>query len=760
MVKIAFFNSPDEGLLTMTTPLTAHVLGLPRLGPKRQYKWALEKYWASKITSAEMHATMTELRQANYQLQVDAGLDLVTAGDFAYYDHILQLSELLGVIPPRHANEPERLARFFAMARGGSGGSSLEMKKWLNTNYHYMVPELSADQEFTVNFAADGPPNIFTQCAEAATLGKPVKAVLTGPLSYLYLAKLDKEGEFAASKLALADKLATAYAEIVSKLADAGVAWLQLDEPMLSLELPQEWRDAMVSMYATMLAGNKPQVIVANQYGALAERLEVVAKLPIDGLHLDLRNGIADLEAADQAFADKVLSVGAIDGRNVWRANLPALKDKLSSLVQRAGGLWIGTSSTLLHVPVDASSETELLEQSIPIAFAKEKVFEVAALARSLAGSATAADEQLFATAPDFPITDPGWVDSQHPLGDLSPSTRGGDKGWQNLAFPTTTIGSLPQTKAIRAARAAWRKGELTNEAYEEKMREEISYCVTEQEKLGLDILVHGECERNDMVEYFAYQLDGISAPANGWVQSYGSRATRPPLIHGDITRPAPMTVQWSKYAQSLTEKPMKGMLTGPVTIICWSFPRADVPRMRTGFQLAESLKQEVTDLAAAGLPVIQVDEPALREGLPLAIAERDPYLAQAVAAFNHITAECQAQIHTHMCYGEFNDVAAAISAMDADVISLETSRTDMAVLAALSDTGHTAGVGPGVYDVHSPRVPAVDEMVELLKLALKRVPAERMWVNPDCGLKTRGWEETRLSLANMVAAAQQLRGQ
>lgn len=738
--------------------VTSHVLGLPRLGPKREFKWALEKYWSGKIDAAELQERMAVLRAANYQLQVDAGLDLVTAGDFAFYDHILELSELLGVVPSRHAQEPDRLARCFAMARGGKGGRASEMKKWLNTNYHYLVPELTADQEFSPTLGSSAPVDVLTQCQEAAKYGKPVKAVLTGPLTYLYLAKLDNAGEFSDAKLALADKLAAAYAQIVAQLAQAGVAWLQLDEPVLSLDLPAEWRKALADIYAIVLAGDKPKTLLACQYGAIGDLLPEVANLPVDGLHLDIRNGLADLDPADKAFADRVLSVGAIDGRNVWRANLPALNERLQGLNERAGGLWVGTSSSLLHVPVDTRGETEILAAGTPIAFAREKVYEVAALARTLSGNATGADEQLFASAPDFPVADPGWVDAAEPVGTLSPSTRGGDKGWRDMRYPTTTIGSLPQTTEIRAARAAWRKGELDDAAYEEKMREEISTCVAEQEKLGLDILVHGECERNDMVEYFAHQLDGISAPVNGWVQSYGSRATRPPLIHGDIKRPKAMTVAWSSYAQSLTEKPMKGMLTGPVTIICWSFPRADVPRMRTGFQLADALQAEVADLAAAGLPVIQVDEPALREGLPLAASDRPPYLAQAVAAFNRIVVGCDVQIHTHMCYGEFNDVAAAIAAMDADVISLETSRTDMSVLEALAEHGHTAGVGPGIYDVHSPRVPDVDEMVELLKLALQRVPAERMWINPDCGLKTRGWKETRAALANMVAAAQQLR--
>ena len=740
--------------------VSAHVLGLPRLGPKREFKWALEKYWSNKIDKDELIKRMHELRVANYQLQADAGLDFITAGDFAFYDHVLALSELLGVVPERHAGEQDRLSRLFATARGGKGGHASEMKKWLNTNYHYIVPELAKDQQFNPQLGQDTPPDVVTQAKEASSYAKPVKAVLTGPVTYLYLSKLDKAGEFSESKLTFAKDLGKAYAQIANELAKVDVAWLQLDEPVLALDMPDAWCKVFAECYQAMLSDKATKILVTCPYGAISDRLSVVADLEIDGLHLDIRTGLKDLDAANEAFKGRVLSLGAIDGRNVWRTNLPAVTKRIEALKDREGQLWVGTSTTLLHVPVDASGEKELHEQNIPIAFAKEKVNEVAALSRTLNEQASDKDKELFASSPDFPITDLGWADDGLPTSDLSPSTRGGDKGWKDIQFPTTTIGSLPQTSQIRAARAAWRKGDLDDDAYEQKMRQEIAECIKEQEELGLDILVHGECERNDMVEYFAHQLDGISAPVNGWVQSYGSRATRPPIIHGDITRPNPMTVKWSKYAQELTDKPMKGMLTGPVTIICWSFPRADVARMRTAFQLADVLRDEVNDLADAGLPLIQIDEPALREGLPLAESERNEYLAQSVASFNHIVKECDVQIHTHMCYGEFNDIAVAISAMDADVISLETSRTDMSVLEALTKTGHTAGVGPGVYDVHSPRVPSVDEMVELLNLALKRVAAEKLWINPDCGLKTRGWEETRASLANMVAAADKLRQQ
>lgn len=740
------------------TQTTSHVIGFPRLGARREMKWALERYWAGKIDAAALHQAMAELRTRHWQYQIDAGLDLVTAGDFAYYDHILELSEALGVVPSRHAAEPDRLARCFAMARGGAGGHASEMKKWFNTNYHYIVPELEAKQRFSSSAPGAMPPDVVVQVREASKLGRPVKAALTGPITYLYLAKLASAGEFADAKLELADELAEAYAAIAARLKEVGCEWLQLDEPVLALDMPANWLAMMETVYDELLGGERPRILVASSYGALGARVEKVANIAIDGLHIDLPYGFADLEPAAAAFAGRVLSVGAIDGRNVWRADLPALKEHLASYAGRDGGLWIGSSCSLLHVPTDASDESELHERKLPVAFARQKLDEIAALGRSLAGSPTAADAELFDSSPRMPIANPGWVDPELVVEDLVPSSRPGEKGWPGIECPTTTIGSLPQTKQIRAARASWRKGELSDADYESKMRSEIENCVREQEELDLDVLVHGECERNDMVEYFAHFLDGIDFTRNGWVQSYGSRASRPPLIHGDISRPEPMTVKWSKYAASLTDKPMKGMLTGPVTIICWSFPRADVPKMRTADQLADALRAEVKDLAAAGLKVIQIDEPALREGLPLASEEHAGYLYQAVAAFNKIIVDCKVQIHTHMCYGEFSDVAAAIAAMDADVISLETSRTDMSVLAALAESGHVAGVGPGVYDVHSPRVPSKDEMQKLLLQALEWVPRERLWVNPDCGLKTRGWEETRGSLRNMVAAARAIR--
>lgn len=733
-------------------------MGLPRIGPKRELKWALEKYWAGKIAEDELGDALRALRRENHRMQAEGGMTMVTAGDFACYDHILELSEAIGVVPARHEGSKDRLSRCFAMARGGEGAQACEMKKWFNTNYHYIVPELEDNQQFSCASTGANPADAVTQSREAAEHGLPVKAVITGPLTFLYLAKLDGKGEFHPDKLEVASRLHKPYTAIIERLKAAGVEWLQIDEPVLSLDVPDAWAKAMVTMYDHILANGRPKVMVANSYGRAGRHVDLVANLAVDGIHIDLRFGLSDLESADKRFAGRVLSVGAIDGRNVWRANLPALKELLAPLAGRDGGLWVGSSCSMLHVPVDSDGEDELHAKNLPIAYAKQKVNEIAALARALNGEGSDADRELFASAPGFAVADPAWVDEKRDVTPLAPSAREGETGLAGVAMPTTTIGSLPQTAEIRKTRSAWIKKEIDDGQYQKRMEEEIKQCVARQEELGLDVLVHGECERNDMVEYFAKLLDGIDAPRNGWVQSYGSRATRPPIIHGEVRRPEPMTLKWSEYAASLTKKPMKGMLTGPVTIICWSFPRADAPRMQTAFEIAQCLREEVSDLEGAGLSVIQIDEPALREGLPLREDERQPYLSQAIAAFNHIVEGSKSQIHTHMCYGEFSDVAEAIAAMDADVISLETSRTDMSVLSALADNGYNAGVGPGVYDVHSPQVPSVEEMERLLRRAMEWVPADRLWVNPDCGLKTRGWEETRLALRNMVEAAARLR--
>ena len=738
--------------------MQSHIIGFPRLGARRNLKWALEKYWRGQIDEGQLHRSLSELRRQHWQLQKNADLGMITAGDFAYYDQALELSELLGVVPARHRSAGDRLARCFAMARGGAGASACQMKKWFNTNYHYLVPEFEPDTSFAAATDAGMPPDAAVQAREAGEFGLPVKATLIGPLTYLYLGKMGTAGGFADEKLKLAGRLADAYAGLAERIGDAA-AWLQLDESVLSLDVPAAWLDAMAGIYARIGGGGGPKLLVANCYGSAGSRLEKVAELPIDGVHVDVVYGRGDLAAADRLFSGRVLSAGAVDGRNVWRANLGALHELLAPLAERDGGLWVGSSCSLQHVPHSCADERKLAAEGLPVAFAVEKLSEIGALARKLAGKATAADDALFSSAPaNIPAASHEWENPELPSSDLQPSQRRLQPGFNGTLFPTTTIGSMPQTSEIRSQRAKWRKGEIDDSQYEASMREEIKLCVRRQEEIGLDLLVHGECERNDMIEYFAHQLEGIAASDNGWVISYGSRATRPSIIFGTIRRPQPMTVNWSRYAAGLSDRPMKGMLTGPITIICWSFPRADVPRMTTAFELADVLHDEVRDLQQAGLDVIQVDEPALREGLPLLEEDRKPYLAQAVASFNRICEGIDAQIHTHMCYSEFFDIVGAIAAMDADVISLETSRSQMEELADLREARHAGGVGPGVYDVHSPRVPTVEEMVTLLEKALKNVPAERIWVNPDCGLKTRDWPETEASLRNMVAAARQLR--
>ena len=762
--------------------IKTHVLGYPRVCSKRRHKWALESYWKGVdnggIDAAELHQRMAAIRQDHWQMQAAAGVSLLTAGDFAYYDHVLELAEALGVVPERHQDEPDRLARCFAMGRGTATAASCEMKKWFNTNYHYFVPELKAKQHFAAHAPGEKPPDAAQQAREAKQLGLPVKTAVTGPVTFLYLSKLAGAGGFDDSKLALEGDLAHAYTNILGRLALAGTAWVQLDEPVLSLDMPASWQTALVNIYDHILAeSDRPAVLLANAYGEIGAFVEQLGELDIEGLHVDMRNSRTDVEHADRAMAGRVLSVGAVDGRNVWRANLPGAERALAQLAGRDGGLWVGSSCSLMHVPMDCQAPGEdvmLAEGTLPVAFAKQKLGEIVALGRTLEGKASSEDKELFETAPTYPLHDLGWADDTLSAKPLQPSERKGEKGWPDLLLPTTTIGSLPQTGAIRGLRRKWEKAtedlrlaaseaeiqtcEQVIHACEEATRLEIKKCVEEQEQLGLDILVHGECERSDMVEYFAGPLDGIISSKRGWVQSYGSRSTRPPIIHDRVKRPEPISVEWSKYAASLTDKPMKAMLTGPITIICWSFPRANVPRMETAMQIAKALRAEVADLEAAGLPIVQIDEPALREGLPLAQAEQQAYLEQAVHCFNHIVAEAKSQIHTHMCYGEFGDVVNAITAMDADVISLETSRTDMSVLRELIDNGHRAGVGPGIYDVHSKRVPGIEEMCQLLEKAIEQVPRERLWVNPDCGLKTRGWEETRAALHNMVEAAKVLR--
>ncbi|MBW5799149.1 5-methyltetrahydropteroyltriglutamate--homocysteine S-methyltransferase [Halomonas elongata] len=760
-----------------------HVLGYPRIGADRELKKATEAYWKGDLDRQALEAEGRELRKRHWAAQRDAGLDLVTVGDFAFYDQVLNVSVLLGAVPARFGAEDE-LARgevdldtTFRMARGrapsGEPAAACEMTKYFDTNYHYLVPELHAGQRFRLASS-----RLFDEVEEAKAEGHAVKVALTGPLTWLWLGKGRGDDAEAVDRLALLDGVLEVYGQVLSRLAEQGVEWVQLDEPALVQDLPGEWRQAFERAYH-LLQSAPVKLLLATYFGGLGDNLSLVVGLPVDGLHLDAVRAPDQVETVvDRLLPHKVLSLGVIDGRNIWRADLAALRERLAPLKARLGErLWVAPSCSLLHVPVDLSAETELdAELKSWLAFARQKLDETVVLGRALGDRLTASDEAFLADAAaalaarrESPrIHRPAVADR---LSAVSRADSERDHSYverarvqrQHLAlplFPTTTIGSFPQTSEIRQTRRAYKQGELSAADYEARMQAEIAEAVSRQEALGIDMLVHGEAERNDMVEYFGEQLDGFAFTRFGWVQSYGSRCVKPPVLFGDVARPEPMTVRWSRYAQSLTDKPMKGMLTGPVTILQWSFVRDDQPRETTCRQIALALRDEVADLEAAGIRAIQIDEPALREGLPLRQAEWQGYLDWAVDCFrlSAAVADDATQIHTHMCYSEFNDIIASIAALDADVITIETSRSDMELLDAFRDFDYPNEIGPGVYDIHSPNIPEVDWMVKLMEKAAERIPVERLWVNPDCGLKTRGWVEVEPALANMVEAAQRLR--
>ncbi|WP_110708273.1 5-methyltetrahydropteroyltriglutamate--homocysteine S-methyltransferase [Salinicola sp. CR57] len=758
----------------MTTPV--HTLGYPRIGAHRELKKAVEAYWKGELDRDGLEREGTRLRKTHWQDQVDAGLDLVTVGDFAFYDQVLNVSVMIGAVPPRFGRTGGEvdLDTSFRMARGrapsGEPAAACEMTKYFDTNYHYLVPELYQGQTFCI--ASE---RLFDEVAEARAEGHPVKVALTGPVTWLWLAKAKSDG---LERLSLLDELVATYSDILGRLASAGVEWVQLDEPALVQDLPSDWQRAFESAYAT-LQSTPVKLLVASYFGGLGDNLGLAVALPVEGLHVDVVRAPQQLSAVlDRLPSDKVLSVGAIDGRNIWRADLTRLAGELADAKARLGDrLWLAPSCSLLHVPVDLDNETGLdPELKSWLAFARQKLGEVVTLAHVLDGTETATDRQrvdeasqaLAARRASRRIHKPRVAER---LAKVSAAdTRRGNvyavrasAQRERLAlplFPTTSIGSFPQTQEIRAARRDFKKGILDLADYEARMREEIAMVVERQAQLGLDVPVHGEAERNDMVEYFGEQLDGFAFTQNGWVQSYGSRCVKPPVIFGDVERPAAMTVRWSQYAQSLTDKPMKGMLTGPVTILQWSFVRDDQPRAETCRQIALALRDEVADLERAGIAIIQIDEPALREGLPLRQAEWQAYLDWAVECFqlSAAVAADETQIHTHMCYAEFNDIIGAIAAMDADVITVETSRSDMELLDAFQDFDYPNEIGPGVYDIHSPNIPERAWMVDLMTKAAEKIAPERLWVNPDCGLKTRGWAEVEPALANMVEAARELR--
>ncbi|HEY9381113.1 MAG TPA: 5-methyltetrahydropteroyltriglutamate--homocysteine S-methyltransferase, partial [Burkholderiales bacterium] len=718
-------------------------------------------------TQLQTHAA--ELRRRHWLQQRERGIDLIPVGDFSLYDHVLDMTMLLGAIPERFGTEGKSaLERYFAMARGTAAQPALEMTKWFDTNYHYLVPEFSA----TTRFVPDAQ-SLLAQVREAKTLGVRAKPVLVGPITYLWLGKA-KQDNF--DRLSLLPDLLQAYRKLLANLAASGVEWVQLDEPALTLDLPVQWLDALSGAYADLIK-SAPQLLVATYFGDVSVHARRLKQLPVAGLHLDLCRAPAQLGAFLHDYpADKVLSLGVIDGRNVWRSDLRAVLEQIEPARSVLGErLWLAPSCSLLHVPVDLEQEITLdAELKQWLAFATQKLTEVSTLTAGvneglehIAATLADATRARAARAASRRVHEPA-VEQRVRAIETTNIGRAPFAQRQTLqrsrfklpSFPTTTIGSFPQTAEIRGARAAYKRGELAESAYVEAMQAQIRDVIARQEALGLDVLVHGEAERNDMVEYFGEQLAGYAFTRHGWVQSYGSRCAKPPIIYGDVHRPQPMTVEWTRYAQSQTAKPVKGMLTGPVTMLQWSFVRDDLPREQIALQLALAIQDEVVDLESAGVAMIQIDEPAFREGLPLKRADWQQYLAWAVKAFR-VASACRrddTQIHTHMCYSEFNDILPSIAAMDADVITIETSRSDMELLSGFGEFHYPNEIGPGVYDIHSPRVPDWKEMERLLIKACEVVDADRLWVNPDCGLKTRGWPETEAALRNMVAAARSVR--
>jgi len=758
--------------------VTTHNLGFPRIGANRELKFALEAYWKGESSREELKAIGADLRRSNWRAQ--AGLGLVPVGDFAFYDQMLDMSFTLGHLPERvRGDAGDPLDNAFRVARGRSapsvagtespdGVAAGEMTKWFDTNYHYIVPEFVADTTFALDAS-----RLIEQIREAKAQGVAVKPVLIGPVTYLALGKAKDDSD----KLALLPGLVAVYRELLEAISDQGIEWVQIDEPILATDLQPAWKQAFETAYRS-LGGGAVKLLLTTYFGPLLENLPLAASLPVAGLHLDAVNARDEVQALIERLpADRVLSLGVINGRNIWKTDLDELLDWLEPVANRLGDrLWIAPSCSLLHVPVDLDSE-KTLDGEIRswLAFAKQKLDELRVVQGALDRGRGAVRAELDANRAAIAsrrrsprVNNPSVraavaaIDSESGRR-RSPFAERSRKQAELLKlpkYPTTTIGSFPQTPDIRRARSQFKAGKLDEAAYLAAMQAEIARCVREQEQLGLDVFVHGEAERNDMVEYFGEQLEGYAFTEFGWVQSYGSRCVKPPVLYGDIRRPKPMTVKWITYAQSLTSRPMKGMLTGPVTILNWSFVRDDQPRSVSCRQLALAIREEVLDLEKSGARIIQIDEAALREGLPLRRSQWDEYLTWAVDSFricaNGVADETQ--IHTHMCYSEFNDIIEAIARMDADAITIETSRSDMELLDAFETFHYPNQIGPGVYDIHSPNIPTEEHIVALMRKAGERIPAERLWVNPDCGLKTRQWAEVIPALKSMVAAAKTLR--
>ena len=763
-----------------TNTIKAHILGFPRVGAKRELKFALESFWRKETTTDQLQTTATNIRKAHWHKQQAAHLAFITSNDFSLYDHVLDHTVLFGVEPKRFAKlpfgeksiSPENA--YFSLARGNLEQPAMEMTKWLDTNYHYIVPELNTETQFSIN-AHD----FLRQIVEALALSNNVKPVLLGPVSFLYLSKAR-----GVNKLDFIDNLAKEYAHLLQELHAKKIEWLQIDEPIFALDLEDAWLKAFERAYAhfrpSHFSTGRPKLLLTTYFANIARYQGFITQLPIDGIQIDCVRAPEQLGPWVNAIPSYwVLSVGVIDGRNIWRTDLDKALALLTPWVKRLGErLWLAPSCSLLHSPVTLVHEINLdAEIKSWLAFADEKISELSIITRALNVGVDSVSHELAISRAAISARQQSLrvhnMDVKKRIKDLINVDENRENVFnirQNIQqaklnlplLPTTTIGSFPQTTDIRASRAALKKGEISQAKYDADMQSHIAYAITQQTEIDLDVLVHGEAERNDMVEFFGEQLEGYAFTQNGWVQSYGSRCVKPPIIYGDVHRPKPMTVHTACFAQSLSTRPVKGMLTGPITMLQWSIVRDDQTRETTALQLALAIRDEVDDLQKAGIAIIQIDEPALREGLPLQKSAWAHYLAWAVRAFklSASVARSETQIHTHMCYAEFNDILPAIALMDADVITIETSRSAMELLEGFGAFAYPNAIGPGVYDIHSPCVPTIDAMEKLIKRAFEVIPANRLWINPDCGLKTRGWPETKLALQNMVSVTKKLRAQ
>jgi 5-methyltetrahydropteroyltriglutamate--homocysteine methyltransferase len=747
-------------------------LGFPRVGVDRELKKALEAYWKGKGSREELLKTAADLRLRHWKMQKDAGIEHIPSNDFSLYDHVLDTACLLGCVPERYGDKND-LDRYFAMARGDAKNPAMEMTKWFDTNYHYIVPEIEEGQKFKLSGT-----KIFDEFAEAKKAGITTRPVLVGPITFLRLGKKRTDADFC--RCTLVESISAVYGEILKKLEEMGAEWVQIDEPYLIQDMPQRYRDAYITAFRIMReAAPGIKIMLATYFESLEANMELAFRLPVQAVHLDLVRAPNQIRDAVSFVPEgMMLSLGVVDGRNIWRNDLHKSLEFVEFMESHIGKdkIMVAPSCSLLHTPIDLDRE-EKLNPTIRdwMAFAKQKLEEIAVIAKeanegydSVAkemeeSDAVVADRKTSTRIhnPDVKkraaSVTPAMINRKSPF----PARQKAQQAALKLPpYPTTTIGSFPQTVEIRKARADFKKGAINAAEYEAAMKKEIAHVVQFQEKIDMDVPVHGEAERNDMVEYFGEQLAGFAFTQNGWVQSYGSRCVKPPIIFGDVSRPMPMTVKWSTYAQSLTKRPMKGMLTGPITILQWSFVRDDQPRSETCKQIALALRDEVADLEKAGITVIQMDEPAIREGLPLRKEDWAAYLKWAVDCFklSVCTVADTTQIHTHMCYSDFNDIIESVGALDADVISIETSRSQMELLDAFAKYKYPNEIGPGVYDIHSPRVPTVQEMTALLEKAAKVIDPSLLWVNPDCGLKTRGWPETETALKNMIEAAKAMR--